>query len=91
MRWCLLALVLLSGCAIDDPPEQFAFDLVRVTGLDHEMIEINPAEVVAIHAPRLHRRELPPSAHCAIKTTDGKFISVLETCQEVADRLEHSH
>jgi len=87
-------LAALVSCATQNPPNQpgaqFAFDLVTFTGLDHEKIEVNPTEVVAIREPRTHRRELPPAAKCALVTTDGKFISVLETCSEVSTRLENS-
>lgn len=85
--------LLLAGCAYrEDPPEQrqLAADLVELTGLEHERIEINPAEVVAVREPRAHHRVLPAKANCAVMTTDGKFISVLETCPEVTRRLEQS-
>jgi hypothetical protein len=65
-----------------------AVDLIQVTGLDGEAIAINPTEVVGIRAPRKHHRVLPPLANCAIMTTDGKFIAVLENCQMVSQRLE---
>jgi hypothetical protein len=86
----LLLLVQLAGCSgtyHDDPPEQLALDLVQLTGLDRETIDINPGEVVAIRTPRVHHRVLPPEANCAVLTTDGKFISVLETCQQVRQLL----
>ena len=65
-----------------------ALDLVHLTGLHHELIEVNPTEIVVIRSPRKQSRLLPPEANCAIVTTDGKFISVLETCEEVDRRLE---
>jgi hypothetical protein len=91
-----LILGLLAGCMAavqqDPPPEQqqLAFDLVTVTGLEHELIQINPSEVIALRAPRKVHRVLPPRANCAVQTTDGHFVSVLETCQEVLQRLERA-
>jgi hypothetical protein len=65
-----------------------ALDLVQLTGLDHEAFYVNPSEVVMIREPRTHNRVLPPAARCAIVTSDGKFISVLEPCAQVRKLLD---
>ena len=83
---------LLAGCAavVNDPPDprnQLAIELVELSGLDNEQIEVNPAAVVAIRSPRQKNRIMAPAANCALLTTDGRFISVLESCDEVRRRL----
>jgi hypothetical protein len=83
MFW-LPIVVLVSGSP------QLAFDLVQLTGLDYEIIEVNPAEVVAIKTPRKRHRILPLAANCALLTTDGRLISVLETCQVVREKLKRA-
>jgi hypothetical protein len=86
VRWAaLLLLILVSSSA---PNVVVAIDLIWLTGLDHEAIAINPGEVVSIRSPRKHHRVLPPGANCAITTSDGKFTSVIESCQVVLQRLQ---
>jgi hypothetical protein len=83
----LLSLLLLS-CADDPRAEQIAVTLVELTGLDHETIAVNPASVVALRTPRTQGRVLPPEAACAVQTSDGKHISVLETCEKVRQLID---
>jgi hypothetical protein len=79
--------VLLS-CSDDPRAEQIAVTLVELTGLDHESITVNPASIVALRTPREHDRVLPAAAACAVQTTDGKHISVLETCEKVRQLID---
>ena len=50
-------------------------------------VEINSTEIVAIRAPRS-----PDAVHkdvsCVIFTTDGKFIAVQETCEQVERKVK---
>jgi hypothetical protein len=88
----LAVLLLLTACEDsrihDDPPKQVAITLIEVTGLDHETIDVNPAEIVDLRSPRTHNRILPPKANCALQMTDGKHITVLETCDQVRQRID---
>jgi hypothetical protein len=81
------ALLLLS-CADDPARKQLAVTLVELTGLDHESIAVNPASIVALRTPREHNRVLTPGAACAVQTNDGKHIAVLETCEQVRQRID---
>jgi hypothetical protein len=65
-----------------------AFHLVRFTGPDNQLIEINPDEVVAIRTPRDSEQHFHQKVACLIFTSDGKFVGVIETCEEVNRRLE---
>lgn len=66
----------------------FALTFVEFTGPDKQKIEINPAEVVAIREPRgQNETHFHKEVHCLIFTSDGKFVGVIETCEEVADKF----
>jgi uncharacterized protein YlzI (FlbEa/FlbD family) len=62
--------------------------LLKVTGLDGQVIEINPDQIVSIRTPRPSERPVHEKVQCLIHTTDGKFISVVETCDEVQKLLD---
>jgi hypothetical protein len=56
--------------------------LILLHGLHGHVLYINPDEVVAIRSPT-QQSLLKEGVKCAIFTTDGKFVSVIETCNEV--------
>lgn len=59
--------------------------LVAVTGPGAKQILVNPHEVVSVRpAPA----NLTDGVQCLIHTTDGKYISVLESCGDVVRKLE---
>jgi hypothetical protein len=68
--------------------EMLALHLIRLIGTDGELIEINPEEVVSVRAPGTVAGHLHPRTRCVIYTTDGKFISVQNECEEVQKKLE---
>jgi hypothetical protein len=66
-----------------------AIHLVVFTGPDHQAVEINPQEVASIREPR-GTEHFASGTHCLIFTTDGKFTAVVQTCQQVHERLEQA-
>jgi hypothetical protein len=68
--------------------ELFLLHLVRLTGTDGQLIEINPEEVVSVRAPGSIAEHLHPNTRCVVYTSDGKFISVRDECQDVQKKLE---
>jgi hypothetical protein len=65
--------------------------LVRLTGPDHQVVLINPDEVVSLREPRGQRGEhFAAGIACLVFTADGKYTAVTETCSEVRQRLEQS-
>jgi uncharacterized protein YlzI (FlbEa/FlbD family) len=80
---------LLLSCA-DDPAagQQLAVTLIELTGLDGEPVAVNPHSVVTLRSPRPNDHLLPPGAACAVQTSDGKHVSVRETCEQVRQRLD---
>ena len=84
-------LLLFIGCAnVAAAHELLALELVQLTGLEHEIIQVNPSTIVAVRLPLERYRLLAAEANCQLMTLDGKFISVIETCAEVRRRLEAS-
>jgi hypothetical protein len=61
--------------------------LLRLTGPEHQVIELNPKTVVSLREPRA-AEHFWKGAHCLINTTDGKIVVVRETCDEVIKLIE---
>jgi len=62
--------------------------LVKLTGPDGQLVEVNPQEIVSIRSPR--EGGVHPDVKCLLHTSDGKFIAVVETCTRVQELLEES-
>jgi hypothetical protein len=65
-----------------------AFHLIKLTGPDNQEIEVNPDEVVMLREKRELEHHFHKNISCLVFTTDGKFVGVLETCDEVRVMLE---
>lgn len=61
--------------------------LVTLTGPGGQTIDVNPAEIVSLREPR-GDSHFDKDVHCLIHTADGKFISVIESCAAVRDKIE---
>lgn len=59
--------------------------LVMLHGPGDREILVNPATVTSMHAAITGRpnEQLSQQVRCLINTSDGKFISVIETCDQV--------
>jgi uncharacterized protein YlzI (FlbEa/FlbD family) len=64
-----------------------AFHLIVVHGGDGQDIEINPREIVSMRG-REEGKNFAKGVECMINTSDGKFIAVAETCNEVYQKIE---
>ena len=51
-------------------------------------IDINPNEITNLRRPEPGNPSFTPDAKCMINLTDGKFVTVKETCDEVRRVLE---
>ena len=61
-----------------------ALDLIRLTGLNHEKIDVNPSQVVKLQPkPEVSQGHFTAAVKCVVYTSDGKFIPVLEDCNTV--------
>jgi hypothetical protein len=61
-----------------------AIDLVLLHGPQQHEIYINPDSVTTMRgAPGAHNQHFTDEVRCLLNTSDGKFISVVETCDTV--------
>jgi hypothetical protein len=65
---------------------QIVLTLIRLTGPEGQVIEINPQQVVSVRSPR-STEHFGPGVKCLISTADGKFTTVVEPCSKVRDLL----
>src|SRR5215203_632991 len=64
--------------------------LLLLHGPTGREIRVNSRSVTTLHAsvPGQPNKALADGANCLINTTDGKFISVVETCEAVSRMIE---
>ena len=56
---------------------------------DGQEYRIAPDQVTSLHAPRPDGgKHFVATVHCLVNLTDGKFVSVVETCPEIQKMLE---
>ena len=63
-----------------------ALQLILLTGPDHQPIEINPGAVTNIR-PQRGTDHVSPGIHCLVFLSDGHWVSVTETCDQVRAKL----
>ena len=63
--------------------------LLLLHGPTGREIRINPRNVTSLHAPQPGQRNtsVTAGANCLINTSDGKFVSVAETCEAVSQMI----
>ena len=66
-----------------------ALELVTVHMIDGRVVQINPAEITSMVWPReaSPNTVMTDGVNCVISFTDGKFLSVAETCSEVQELM----
>jgi len=70
-------------------PLSLAVHLIVLHGPDHQVIALNPTEVISIRTPRgAEEGHFAKGAKCLVHTADGKFIAVLEECDAVRALVE---
>jgi hypothetical protein len=60
--------------------------LIVLTGPDGQAIKVNPKSVVSLRAPR-SGEHFNKDVHCVVFTSDGKYIGVQESCDQVNSKL----
>jgi hypothetical protein len=69
--------------------ELIAIALIQLTGPGSQVIHVNPDQIVTTRVVRpTQKDQFGPGVQCLVHTADGKYISVLETCDEVRLRME---
>jgi hypothetical protein len=74
------------------PTPAMAVNLIKLTGPDDQLIEINPSQIVGLRTPRKGSDDhhFHASVKCLVFTADGKFNAVVESCTEVRTLLEEA-
>jgi uncharacterized protein YlzI (FlbEa/FlbD family) len=71
-----------------------ALQLIVLHRVDGGEVEVNPAHVTSLHATSeaagKQNKLFVGHVHCVIWLTDGRQLSVLESCAEVRRKLEGS-
>ena len=62
--------------------------LILLHTVDGKTVAINPAQVTSLHAGTGDNKLIVDDVHCVVMLTDGKFVSAVETCDEVRKLLE---
>jgi len=65
--------------------------LVVLHLVDGRTVQINPAQVTQLQQPRADadpKKQMAKNIDCIIHLTDGRYVSVDETCDEVRALLE---
>jgi hypothetical protein len=68
----------------------FVVGLVLLHGPNGHEILVNPATVTSMHSAIEGKPNelLTDAVRCLINTSDGKFLSVIETCETVRELME---
>lgn len=66
--------------------------LLLLHGPTGREIRLNPHSVTSLHMAEKQGRNqaITDAANCLINTTDGKFISVVETCEAVSRMIDEA-
>lgn len=70
-----------------DPVILAALYLIRLHGPDGNEIDINPREITVMREKE-QGKHLTPGVECAISMSDGKFVAVVETCDQVRQKID---
>ena len=70
-----------------------SIDLLELHGPDGQTVYISTHEINSLRQPRDFdlRRHFATGTKCIVLTTDGKFISVVESCQTIIARIKESN
>lgn len=65
-------------------------EFIEVHGPDGQVAFVNTSEISTLRAPVADDivRHFPKDTHCVIVTTNGKFLSVTETCGELRNQMK---
>jgi hypothetical protein len=65
-----------------------ALHLIVLHSVDGREISVNPQLVTSLHAAKGANKLLVGEARCVVSLADGKFVSVIETCDVVRQLIE---
>lgn len=67
-----------------------ALELITLHMVDGRVVQINPQQITQVIHMRKSggNRALIDTVKCVVRLTDGSFVSVAETCEEVQRKAE---
>lgn len=71
-----------------------ALVLIQLHTVDGRIVHINPAQITELAQPRPDKtpnKQFHDAVECVIKLADGSYVSVAESCAEVASRVAQGH
>lgn len=85
----IIGLVAVGLAVLSDWPIPGAeLHLVHIRGPNEQFIELNINEISSIRKPRANEEHFAKGTRCLIFTTDGKFISALDTCEQIIEGIK---
>jgi len=63
-----------------------ATQYIALQTLDGRIIHVNPRQIVSTATAK--GKLITDAVQCVVYTTDGRFFSVVETCESIKTRLE---
>jgi hypothetical protein len=61
-----------------------AIELITLHMIDGRVVQVNPAQITQlVHATGKGNKSFVAGVHCLVRMTDGAFVSVAETCEDV--------
>ena len=67
-----------------------ALHLIFVHGPGNQRIGLNVDEISSIREPRDSEGHFSSDISCVVFMTNGKWVGVTETCEDVLTKIEHS-
>jgi hypothetical protein len=64
-----------------------ATSLVELSGPGGQRIFVSPSQIISVRQPRSDQH-FAPGTRCLVGTTDGKYLTVVEPCDEVRQKLQ---
>jgi hypothetical protein len=63
--------------------------LIQLTGADGNEVDVNPAGIITLRDLHADQDSFHDAVHCVIRTEDGTFFGVRETCTEIRDKIRY--
>jgi len=61
--------------------------LLYLHGPDSRVVIVNPDQITSMYSKKGPNKQITDKAECVINLTDGKFVAVTETCEEINKQL----
>ena len=63
--------------------------LIQLTGADGNEVDVNSASIITLRDLHADQDSFHDAVHCVIRTEDGTFFGVRETCTEIRAKIRY--